>query len=216
MSSPLRLLIADYQPTRLGIRMALGDLVDVCDEASNAEQVIRAAMRHQPDLCLIGREIPGDCVAAVRGVCRAAPNAAVVILASSDSPDDLIDLVRAGAVGYVPGPLDGERLRRIVSAVASNEAVVPRSMILELLIELRGFGSSAEMLSMREAQVLGLLRRGHTTSAIADRLSITPVTVRRHISELVQKLGVADRSALMEMPVAFGRPAGMGNTHARS
>jgi NarL family two-component system response regulator LiaR len=206
MSDRLRMLIADHPPTRLGIRMALGSLVDVCAEADDPEQAIRAAMRQQPDLCLIGREIIGDAVGSVRGVCRAAPNAAVVVLAQAGDNDDLIELIRAGAIGYVPGPVDGERLRRIVRAVASHEAIVPRSMILDLLLELRCFGSGADALTLRESQVLGLLRRGHSTSVIAERLSIAPVTVRRHISELVQKLGVKDRATLAQAaPGAFGR-----------
>ena len=208
MSERLRLLIADHHPTRVGIRMALGEAVEICAEADDCEQTIRAAMREQPDLCLIGREIPGDGLAAIRGVCRAAPNAAVVVIAQVRDADDLIDSVRAGAVGYVPGPIDGERLRRIVRAIASDEAVVPRSMILELLVELRGGGSGADTLTGRESQVLGMLRRGHSTSTIAERLSIAPVTVRRHISELVQKLGVEDRSALARAaPVGPGRSA---------
>jgi DNA-binding NarL/FixJ family response regulator len=70
-------------------------------------------------------------------------------------------------------------------------------MVLELLMELRGHGAGAEVLTGREAQVLGMLRRGHSTAAIAERLEITPVTVRRHISELVHKLGVRNRSELI-------------------
>lgn len=198
MSARLRLVIVDHRPTRLGIRMALGDSVDVCAEAEDSEQAIRAAMRNQPDVCLVGRQILGDSVGAIRGICRAAPSAAVVVLAEASDPDDLIELIRAGAIGYVPGPVDGERLRRIVRAIASNEAVVPRSMMLEVLLELRGLGTGRDALTSREAQVLGLLRRGHSTSAIAQRLSIAPVTVRRHISELVQKLGVEDRAALAQ------------------
>jgi DNA-binding NarL/FixJ family response regulator len=215
MSDRLRLLIADHQPTRIGIRMALGEEVEICAEAADCEQAIRAAMREQPDLCLIGREIIGDRLAALRGICRAAPNAAVVVLAHVGDADDLIESVRAGAIGYVPGPLDGDRLRRIVRAIASHEAVVPRSMILELLVELRGAGGGAEGLTGRESQVLGMLRRGHSTSAIAERLSIRPVTVRRHISELVQKLGVADRSALTRsIPAGFGRAIETGHSGA--
>jgi DNA-binding NarL/FixJ family response regulator len=191
--------------------MALGNLVEVCAEVDGPEQAIRAAMRHQPDLCLIGREIMGDGLAAIRGVCRAAPSAAVVVLAQVGDTDDLIELIRAGAIGYVPGPVDGERLRRIVLAVESNEAIVPRSMILELLLELRCFGSGADVLTGRESQVLGLLRRGHSTTVIAERLSIAPVTVRRHISELVHKLGVEDRAALIQaVPSAFVRPGDPG------
>jgi DNA-binding NarL/FixJ family response regulator len=193
----MALLIADQTPTRLGIRMAVNGEVDVCAEAANAEQAIRAAKRHQPDVCLIGRDVCGDGLTAVRGICRAAPNCAVVVLASEPDEDDLLDAVRAGAIGYVPGGLDATRLRRIIQAVIANEAVVPRSMVLELVMELRGGGAGADALTGREAQVLGMLRRGHTTGAIAKRLQIAPVTVRRHISELVHKLGVENRSALV-------------------
>jgi DNA-binding NarL/FixJ family response regulator len=196
LTHPLRLLIADHAPTRLGIRMALGPEVEVCSEASDGEQAIRAAKRDQPDICLVGREITGDGLGAVRGICRAAPHAAVVVLAEVADPDDLLESARAGAVGYVPGTLDGDRLRKIIRAVASNEAVVPRSMVLDLILELRGAGTRDDGLTGRESQVLGMVRRGHTTAAIAERLEIAPVTVRRHISELVHKLGVADRSAL--------------------
>jgi DNA-binding NarL/FixJ family response regulator len=69
-------------------------------------------------------------------------------------------------------------------------------MVRELVMELQS-RNGADALTGREAQVLGMLRRGHTTAAIAARLEIAPVTVRRHISELVQKLGVEDRAALV-------------------
>ena len=71
-------------------------------------------------------------------------------------------------------------------------------MVLDLVIELRGGGAGADDLTSREVQVLGMLRRGHTTAAIANRLGINPVTVRRHISELVHKFGVEDRSELLD------------------
>jgi DNA-binding NarL/FixJ family response regulator len=191
-----RLLIADRAATRAGIRMALDGMVEICAEADDAEHAIRAAKREQPDLCLVGGDIAGDGLAAVRGICRAAPDAAVVVLAEASDVDSLLDSIRAGAVGYVPGAVDAERLRRIVRAVAANEAVVPRSMVLELLLELRGAGTGVDALTARESQVLGMLRRGRSTAEIAQRLTIAPVTVRRHISELVRRLGVEDRAAL--------------------
>jgi DNA-binding NarL/FixJ family response regulator len=192
----MRVLIADHAPTRLGMRMALGGDAEVCAEADDVEQAIRAAKREQPDVCLVGRELKGDGLAAVRGICRAAPRAAVVLLAAVEDFDDLLDAVRAGAVGYASGALDTRRLRRIIQAVRAHEAVIPRAMVSDLLLELRGGGSGAEVLTSRETQVLGLMRRGHSTAAIASRLGIAPVTVRRHISELVYKFGVADRAAL--------------------
>jgi DNA-binding NarL/FixJ family response regulator len=196
------LLIADGPVTRLGIRKSLDGGVEVCAEAGDAEQAIRAAKREQPDLCLIGGEIKGPLYKIVRAMTRAAPRAAIVVLAHEADVEDLLDSVRAGAIGYVPGPIDADHLRRVVRAVAANEAVLPRSMVLELMHELRGAGTGGDGLSSRECQVLGMLRRGHSTAEIAQRLHIAPVTVRRHISELVHKLGVGDRSALVAMAQA--------------
>ena len=211
MTDRLRLLIADRAPTRVGIRMALNGAVEVCAEADDAEQAIRAAKREQPDLCLIGDHIAGDSLVGIRGVSRAAPGCAVVVLAQAHDADYLLECVRAGAVGYVPGALDGERLNRVVKAAANNEAVVPRSMVLELVLELRGGGTGADAPTARESQVLGMLRRGHRTAEIAERLAIAPVTVRRHISELVRKLGVENRAAL----TAASAPAGDRSANGR-
>jgi DNA-binding NarL/FixJ family response regulator len=192
----MRILIADDAPMRMGIRMALNGDAEICAEVEDGAQAIRVAKREQPDLCLIGRTLCGDGMATVRGVCRAAPHAAVIVLAPDGDEEDLLDAVRAGAIGYVPGGLNATRLRRIIHAVICNEAVVPRSMVLDLVMEVQGGGASADALTSRESQVLGMLRRGHTTAAIAERLGIAPVTVRRHISELVHKFGVEDRSEL--------------------
>ena len=192
-----RVLVADSEPTRMGIRMALRGEADVCAEAEDAEQAIRAAKREQPEVCLVGRSLLGDGIRAARGICRAAPKAAVVVVADAIDADDLLDAVRAGAVGYVSaGDLHAATLGRIVRAAAGGEAIVPRATVARLLEELRDRG---DRLSARECQVLGMLRRGNSTAAIAERLGITPTTVRRHISDLVHKLGVQDRSALTRL-----------------
>jgi DNA-binding NarL/FixJ family response regulator len=191
-------LLADRAPVRRGIRMALDSQADVCAEAETPEQAIRAAKREQPDICLISRELCGPEMANLRGICRAAPHTSAVVLATAPDEDDLLDSIRAGAVGYVPNGLDAPRLRRIVQAVTANEAIIPRSMVREVVMELQGASGGAEGLTGREAQVLGLLRRGHSTAMIAARLHIAPVTVRRYVSELVHKLGVADRHDLVQ------------------
>jgi two-component system, NarL family, response regulator LiaR len=196
-----KLLIVDHAPTRHGIKIVLGADVEVVAEADDAEQAIRSAKREQPSVALVGMDVCADWRAVVRGVCRAAPGCAVVVLAQTSDADDMLESVRAGAVGYVPGSLDEERLRRVFRAVSDREAVVPRAMVIELLGELRGGQGGGEVLTGREAQVLGMLRRGHSTAWIADRLQIAPVTVRRHVSELVHKLGVESRSDLIEQNV---------------
>jgi DNA-binding NarL/FixJ family response regulator len=192
------ILIADHAPTRLGARMALAGDAVICAEAGTAEEAIAEAKRAQPDVCLVGLDLPGGGINAVRGICAAAPDTAVIVLAGVSDVDDLLAAVRAGAVGYVPGDVNAERLRRIVRAVAEQEAAVPRSMVLDLLGELRIAESAGdERMTAREAQILGMLRRGHSTSGIANRLAISPVTVRRHISEIVRKTGVSDRAGLL-------------------
>jgi two-component system nitrate/nitrite response regulator NarL len=204
MSAP-RILIADHAPTRLGARMALGDEAVICAEAGDVEQAVREAERAQPDVCLVGLEIPGGGINAVRGLCQAAPGTAVIVLAGAASVDDMLAAVRAGAVGYIPGGMDAARLRRIVRAVVAKEAAVPRSMVLDLIEELRSADpSNGEALTAREAQILGMLRRGHSTAWIANRLSISPVTVRRHISELMRKVGAADRGELVNSEARAG------------
>ena len=168
----MRLLIVDNAPTRAGIRMALGDDVTVCAEETELEQAIRAAKREQPDIAFIGREIAGDWRALVRGVCRAAPLCAVVVLAQTSDADDMLESVRAGAVGYVPGALDADRLRRVFARAAAEARRSCRaSMVNELLSELRGTHNAENGLTGREAQVLGMLRRGHSTAWIAERLA---------------------------------------------
>ena len=197
MTPTPRLLIADLAPIRIGIRIALAGRVDVCAEAGNAEEAIRAAKFEQPELCLIGTMIPGGGAAAVRGIVRASPATRVIVLADAADAEGMLEAVRAGAVGYVPGHVGAERLCRIVDAVLDSEAALPRAMVLSLLNEVR-YGAEVDGLTSREAQVLGMIRRGHSTAAIADRLQIAPVTVRRHVSELVRKLGVSNRAELIE------------------
>ena len=112
--------------------------------------------------------------------------------------DAMLPALRAGAVGYLPGSLDEDQLRRVVRGVAAQEAAVPRAMVRELILELRS-ATSMGGVTEREAQVLGMLRRGHTTAQIARRLEISPITVRRYISDLMRKLGVDNREDLMRL-----------------
>jgi DNA-binding NarL/FixJ family response regulator len=193
----LRLLIADYEPVRMGVRLVLGDQHEICAEADDCRTAIASAQSMRPDLCLIGLDLPGGALTAVNEIARALPDASIVVLAGTSDADDLLAAIRAGAIGYVPGGADPDRLRRVVTAVARGEAAIPRAMVLDMVHELQGIGAGPEGVTVREAQVLGMLRRGQSTGAIAQRLGISPVTVRRHISSLLQKTGAADRSQLL-------------------
>jgi DNA-binding NarL/FixJ family response regulator len=191
-------LIADLPAIRLGVQIALDGAVNVCAEAGDAEAAISAAERQQPEICLIGLDLPGDGIVAIRGICAVAPGTAVIALASSPDADDLLACVHAGAVGYLPGSIGAESLRRAVAAVGAGEAAVPRAMVLVLLRELQRAASGGDGLTPRESEVLDLLRRGRSTAAIAHHLGISSVTVRRHISASMHKVGAADRTALTQ------------------
>jgi DNA-binding NarL/FixJ family response regulator len=194
-----RVLVADHAEARRGVCAALeeDDAVIVCAEAGNAEHAITEANRTQPDACLVGWDLPGGGVTAIRGIFEVAPSSSVVALACNENFDDLLAALRAGAIGYVLGGATSDALRRVVRAVLEQEAAVPRSLVRDLLLELRATMLGHGSMSSREAQVLGMLRRGHSTAEIARRLRVSPVTVRRHISDLAHKLGVDGRAGLI-------------------
>ena len=194
----IRVLIAHHGLMRASVRMALGEEAEARGEAGDAEQAILEAQRIQPDVCVVGWDLPGGGLAAIHGILSVAPDTSVVVLSEHRDVEDLLAAVRAGAVGYLPGSLDKEQLRRVVRGVAAQEAAVPRAMVRELILELRS-ATSMGGVTEREAQVLGMLRRGHTTAQIAVRLEISPITVRRYISDLMRKLGVASREELMRL-----------------
>ena len=190
------------------MRIALEREAEICAEAEDAEHAVRQAQRHQPDVCVVGWDIAGGGLHAVQGIVSVAPDTAVIVMAERSDVEDLLAAVRAGAVGYLPGSLDEAQLRRVIRGVAQSEAAVPRTMVRELIHELRAT-TALGALTEREAQVLGMLRRGHSTSDIAARLQISPITVRRHISELVKKFGVEGRAGLMSPEEEAGRNAGL-------
>jgi DNA-binding NarL/FixJ family response regulator len=129
------------------------------------------------------------------------PGTAIVVLADRPEIDDLLQALRAGAIGYMPVGFDPAQLRRAITAVRSEQAAIPRSMVRELVDEIRSFESVVQgQLTLRERQVLAMVRRGDSTARIAQRLAISPVTVRRHISVLVRKAGVASRAELLATP----------------
>lgn len=190
--------------------MALaGQKIEIWAEADDAAQAIGAARLGQPDICLVGSELPGGGIAAVQGIHEAAPDAAIIVLAGIGTASELLLALRLGAIGYVPGTITREQLRRVLEAALAGEAVVPRSMVRTLIRELHTSAAlAAGQVSSRQAQVLDLVKRGHSAAEIARRLEISPVTVRRHTSDLVRKLGLEDRGALATVEPGVAAIAG--------
>jgi len=179
-----------------GLLVCAGEPVDVAG-------TVEIALRERPDVCLIDEGLIGGALAAADAVHRGLPAAKLLLLIGSEEPKALLAGVRAGIIGYVRTDLDPARLASTVRGVASGEAAFSRRLTLSLVEKLRARerGRSAPTtpggpsMTDRELEVLEVMAEGLRTSEIAHRLGIAEVTVRRHVSSAVSKLGVADRAA---------------------
>jgi DNA-binding NarL/FixJ family response regulator len=205
MEEPITIvLVEDEDLVRASVRQILESHgFTVVAEAASAAEGIEAALRKRPQICLVDLGLPdADGIEVARRVSGEASETAVVIFSASGGHADLIAAIRAGAVGYLLKGMDPDRLTHALKGVVHGEAAIPRPMMAALVRELQtqgrrkamiGLGSRVE-LTRREWEVLDLMCERLETHQIAERLSVSPVTVRRHISEIVRKLGVADRA----------------------
>jgi DNA-binding NarL/FixJ family response regulator len=202
------IVIADDHPViRLGVRMALmrGGF-DVLAEVADGDEAVDAVLRLRPDVCLLDVSMPVNGIEAAARIAEARLATRVVMLTVSTSTDDVIAALRAGAVGFLPKDTHPDRLPAALCGVLKGEAALPRTLVGRVLDEFRGF--TAEIvdpvrvgeveLTGRESEILRLLHSGQSTVEISEALSLSPITVRRHISTGVAKLGVADRQAAIQ------------------
>ncbi len=208
-SSPPTVVLADDHPViRLGVRMALmrGGF-EVLAEAADRDGAVEAVLRERPDICLLDISMPGGGIEAAAILARAAPATAVVMLTVSQSPNDLLAALRTGAKGYLPKDTSPERLPAALYGVLKGEAALPRTLVGRVLHEFRHLPVREDAplrvegvdLTARESETLRLLREGLSTVQIGERLSLSPVTVRRHISAGVAKLGASGRDEAMRV-----------------
>jgi DNA-binding NarL/FixJ family response regulator len=205
VTARVRVLLAEPDaPTRMGMRLALeADGFAVCCEPMDARSAISDAGRELPDVCLIDERLSGGALFAVDAIYRAVPETKLLVLTDSEEPRGLLASIRAGASGYLRKDLDPTRLPATIRGVLDGEAALSRRLTMRLMeaLRTRERGRSAPTtpggpsMTDRELEVLELMTEGLRTSEIAARLSIAEVTVRRHVSSAVSKLGVADREA---------------------
>lgn len=208
--TPIRVLVVDHdRGSRAGVGLALaGHGFEVCAEADSAEAAMQAARRERPELCLVEPDIPGGGVAAAELLLAELPDTAVVMLSATVDDARLFGALRAGARGYLLKDMDPTRLPAALRGVLNGEAALARALMGSVLDELRARerGRHANELSRlgvqltsRERQVLELLDSGLDTAAIAERLSVSTVTVRRHVSEILRKMEVPDRASALRI-----------------
>jgi len=200
-----RRIAEQHAMTRAGLRDSLeGHSFVVVAEGSTRDEAIAAAVRERPELCLLDVDMPGSGVDAAAEIIAHFPRTIVVMLADSAADESLFAALGAGAQGFLLKGMDAGRLPHALHGVLEGEAALPRELVARVIDEFRGRrcrkrSPALERLGVdltdREWEVLELLREDPRTGAIAERPSVSPVTVRRHISELVRKLGVPNREA---------------------
>lgn len=209
------LIAAERLPTRVGLRLALEPEAR-CTEAADAESAVDAAVRDRPDVCLLGLDPGGQTLRVVTEIVARVPSAAVILLTSKLDEEEFMAAVRAGASGYVTQNLDPKRLPHVVQGALRGESAVPRRFVSRLLDELRTrerrrsvvlAGRGRVALTSREWEVAEMLLRSATTSEIASRLGVAPVTVRRHVGSVERKLGVSTRAEVIALLSADGAAA---------
>lgn len=208
MSPAVTVLIADADAaSRAGVTLSISEHgFEVCGQADSAHEAVERARAERPDLCLLAMDLPGGAIEAALAIRSAIPDAILLMLGDDAGGENLFEALGAGARGYVSKDMDPERLPATLRGVLRGEAALPRSAVGRLIDELmalehgrhaRELARLGVDLTQRERQVLELLDRGLDTGEIADTLSISAVTVRRHSSEIIRKLGVADRDAAL-------------------
>jgi DNA-binding NarL/FixJ family response regulator len=184
----------------------------VVAEASDAAAAIGAANRLRPDICLIDIELPLDGSSAIGRIARVSPRTIIVVLSRSDHREDVVAAFTRGASGYLLKEISGNRLASTLRGAYRGEPPLARSLVPYLVDEIRrgamrrlALPGGPVTLTPREWEVGELLRDGYSTAEIADRLGVSPVTVRRHVGLLLNKLGAEDRDAAVELIRAYGR-----------
>lgn len=203
---PRVFLVDDHDLFRAGVRAELGDPVEVVGEADEVRSAIELIGERLPDVVLVDVHMPGGGgQAVIEAVRRDHPEVAFLALSVSDTPEDVIAVIRAGARGYVTKTISGPELLDAVVRVAGGDAVFsPRlaGFVLDAFAAALPDGTPASLdpeldqLSPREREVLRLIARGYTYKETARELSIATKTVESHVSSVLRKLQLSTRHQL--------------------
>jgi DNA-binding NarL/FixJ family response regulator len=205
----IRVVIADdHVPMRVRVRQALEDGgCEVVGEGATADDAVRLALEHHPDVALLDIQMPGSGIRAAAQIAKELPETAIVMLTQSREDEDLFDSLRAGASGYLLKDTDPARLTETLRGVLAGEAAMPRRLVARILDEFRAptkrrflrSSPAAARLSTREWEVMELLGEGLSTEEVAGRLFVSPTTVRVHVSTVLKKLRVKDRQSAFRL-----------------
>jgi DNA-binding NarL/FixJ family response regulator len=214
-SNPIRVLIVDdHAPFRAGLRALLVSVqgMEVAGEAVNGEEAVREAARLQPDVILMDIQMPGkNGIEATRSIYQSSRHIGVIVLTMFEDDDSVFAAMRAGARGYLLKGADQAEILRAIHSVRNGEAMFGPGIARRLINFFAQPDSQPKQpfpeLTDREREVLDLLARGMSNAEIAGSLVISQKTVRNHVSNIFNKLQVADRA----QAIVRAREKGMGH-----
>ena len=207
----LRVLLVDDQTLfRAGLSRLLDEdpRVEVIGQAVDGNDAVKQAEKLKPDVILMDLKMPNlDGVEATRQIVAANPAARVLILTTFETDNHVVQALKAGASGYVLKDSQVDAIVSSIVAVVSGEQVMASAVANRVLEMLTGASTPKEFydgLTVREVEILRLLATGMANKQIAYRLTISEKTVRNHVSNMYEKLGVYDRSQAVLYAVRKG------------
>lgn len=202
----IKILIADdHTIVRAGIRQLLETQPDleVIAEVENGHDAVEQTLRLKPSVVLMDLRMPEmDGVQAIASIKTQLPDTNILVLTTYDTDADIVRAVDAGATGYLLKDVPREELFRAVRATAKGETVLASSVAARLMNKVRAGGDEA--LTAREIDVLLLVARGATNQEVAESLHISKATVKSHLIQICNKLGVSDRTAAVTTAIERG------------
>jgi DNA-binding NarL/FixJ family response regulator len=196
MSAPRVIVVDDHALFRDGVRARLAGAVELVGEAGTVEEAVAVIRAERPDVVLLDVHMPdGGGLAVVAAIREELPEVRFLALSVSDAPGDVIDLVRAGASGYVTKSIEPGDLAGAVCKVAAGEAVFTPSLAGFVLDDAQADPELAS-LTPRECEVLRLIARGYLYKEVALDLEISVKTVEHHVSAVLRKLQLTNRHQL--------------------
>ncbi|GAC1430547.1 MAG: response regulator transcription factor [Ktedonobacteraceae bacterium] len=203
--SRIRVLIADDHPVfRYGLRALLqteASTIEIVGEAATGEEAVAFAAQVNPEVILMDVNMPGlNGIEATRRILSATPHVGILMLTMFDDDESVFAAIRLGARGYLLKGAEGEETLRAIKAVSQGEAIFSPTIAQRLM----GYFATTRKsplpthpfpeLTEREREILTLIAQGYTNPAIAERLVLSPKTVRNHVSTIFSKLQVAGRA----------------------
>lgn len=206
VSKPRVVIVDDHGLFRAGVRSELDAYVDVVGEAQDVAEAIAVIGEAQPDVVLLDVHLPGGGGAeVVRQSAAAAPDTRFLALSVSDAPADVIELIQAGARGYVTKTIATADLADAIGRVRDGDAVFSPRLAGFVLDAFAGVGVPADQpgaepdldaLTPREREVLEHIARGYLYKEVAAMLGLSVRTVESHVAAVLRKLHLANRHQL--------------------